>query len=79
MNNEFDGMINNIIRYGYISKGLSKKDKEIIAMKLNGYSDRDIADRFHISLNQASHLFNKALWKIKRNHQQLAKSLKENK
>lgn len=77
MSKEFDGMINNIIRYGYISRGLTPKDKEIIAMKLNGYSDREIADRFHISLNQTNHLFNKALWKIKRNHQQLAKSLKE--
>ena len=77
MSNNYDGMINNIIRYGYISKGLTEKDKEIIAMKINGYSERDIADRFHISLNEASHQFNKALWKIKRNHQQLAKSLKE--
>lgn len=76
---DVDGMIENIIRYGYISKGLNNKDREIIAMKLNGYSDREIADRFHISLNQASHLFNQALWKIKRNHQQLAQSLKERK
>lgn len=77
MTNDFNGLINNIIRYGYISKGLTNQDKLIIAMKINGYSDREIADRFHISLNQANHQFNKALWKIKRNHQHLAKSFKE--